>query len=564
MQLCLPYCQLKKGVHSGRIILWIATARSSPRLESVARFLETSFNVNQGRVWRKFHCVFNTRRVGAREEITEPASRKKPTPSLRHRLECPVEARTISFDGATMVRVDVRHSHKLSQELLELRMDPELRQILEEEARRNRYITTALLRSRAQEWVHEHFGAVDSLITTRQLHPSDDALSSIMTRMKSQRRLAKCDLQSLKSLQTTWLRQKPQDLFELHQTDSGFCVIYQSSFQHKMLLTFGSLVFGIDSTHRISLYNLSLFFLMVSTPLSHGQCCGMFIVEHETKDQIQFCLERLCPQGFAPKFAMLDKSAAEMAALRSAFPSIKLLLCQFHLHQAWIRALRASEYQIPTKQHQNIVYMLLLRLEKAATESEFQQAAKEFKSRIRHISTRFEQYFENEWLHDTRMWAFYHRTQFHGGYNTNNFNESFNSAVKADLGSRYHRLRLDDVVTQLLQATFPMLNHKFANLHQRAVRDNLSKPSEFGNFGPAFRAMLEVSKARGSSMDASAVSIKSPSVSDQFQVKSSRENISYDVDLSIGACNCPFFLFHNVACKHIFAVLHHYGLIDKR
>ena len=79
----------------------------------------------------------------------------------------------------------------------------------------------------------------------------------------------------------------------------------------------------LDATYKTCRLNLPLFFLVVKTNV--GYCCvGSFIVQNEDAASITEALHKVRQiiekDGIAIKAFMIDKSAAEMKALKQVFP----------------------------------------------------------------------------------------------------------------------------------------------------------------------------------------------------------------------------------------------------
>lgn len=86
-------------------------------------------------------------------------------------------------------------------------------------------------------------------------------------------------------------------------------------------------------------YGLKLFTVMVKDRLGRGHAVCFFITQDETTATIREALSLLkdVSGGIQPAAVMLDKCAAEIKAVKDVFPDADILLCRFHVRQAWHR-----------------------------------------------------------------------------------------------------------------------------------------------------------------------------------------------------------------------------------
>lgn len=126
------------------------------------------------------------------------------------------------------------------------------------------------------------------------------------------------------------------------------------------------------------------------------------ITESEEQGEIvQFmeAIEQSCG-GFLPRSIMMDKSKAEMAAMRKL--NIHFLLCFFHLLQDWERFLRTcksgvSGVSLEAKKARREILDDVKRLKQSSDRSIFIKRVAEFKIKWARCPAVL-QYLEKEWI----------------------------------------------------------------------------------------------------------------------------------------------------------------------
>eukprot|EP00967_Tisochrysis_lutea_P098552 scaffold145644_cov15-Tisochrysis_lutea.AAC.1 len=214
---------------------------------------------------------------------------------------------------------------------------------------------------------------------------------------------------------------------------------------------------------------------------------------------------------------MVDKSKAEENAIAEAFgEGVKILLCDVHRLQAWWRYIIAGHNGVK-KEHQAELYYDLRAVANA-------MSFVELESRLQHLkqspawksNPKVRYWLESHWLNCMPAWVAGHRTECHGGQNTNNHLEAMNRVFKAKwLGDR-HDKRLDSLLQTYMTVIIPFYIHKYRR-----------------------NQMLSISFTEQMS--------GTPSEMDSFREVCVR--LLFDDAQSIKPSLHP--------CKHIFAVLHH-------
>ena len=92
--------------------------------------------------------------------------------------------------------------------------------------------------------------------------------------------------------------------------------VHMFSWQRRLLERYGNEMCLLDATYKTCRYSLPLFLLCVKTSVDY-QVVATFIIMNETAEDIAEALTMIkekCP-GWKPKFFMVDKSDAEIAAI---------------------------------------------------------------------------------------------------------------------------------------------------------------------------------------------------------------------------------------------------------
>ena len=120
-------------------------------------------------------------------------------------------------------------------------------------------------------------------------------------------------------------------------------LVLQEEWQKHILERYGNTISLIDATYKTTQYDLPLFFICVRTNVGY-MVVAEFVVQSEQSDKIREAIEiiKQWNPNWNPAYFMCDYSEAELLALESCFPSVKLYLCDFHREQAWERWTKKS------------------------------------------------------------------------------------------------------------------------------------------------------------------------------------------------------------------------------
>lgn len=141
--------------------------------------------------------------------------------------------------------------------------------------------------------------------------------------------------------------------------DKKLLWIHQEQWQQELLIQYGNAISMIDATYKTTKYDLPLFFVCVKT--NTGYCVvAEFIVECEDALSIQEAIEVLKSWNLKwnPNFFMTDYSEAEMLAIESSFPGIKINICDFHREQAWERWVKDHHHNLDQSQAEQLLDLL--------------------------------------------------------------------------------------------------------------------------------------------------------------------------------------------------------------
>ncbi|PIK39505.1 hypothetical protein BSL78_23659 [Apostichopus japonicus] len=134
--------------------------------------------------------------------------------------------------------------------------------------------------------------------------------------------------------------------------------------------------------------------------------------------------------GWPPSYFMVDNCQAEINALEIPFPDCKVILCDFHREQAWIRWMRASKHGLLGASDD--ILLLLRRIAQATTQESCDAAlAKLHISSYWRDNKTFREWIHNTWLKNAQKWAWiYRQDRFNMNINTNNGIECQNRTLK--------------------------------------------------------------------------------------------------------------------------------------
>jgi hypothetical protein len=307
---------------------------------------------------------------------------------------------------------------------------------------------------------------------------------------------------------------------------------------HKNIKQSAELVF-VDSTGTVDKDGHRVFQILTHNEIG-GLPLGILITESETTSTIttalQMLLELVGSEGFfgrgarGPDLFMTDDCDAEKRSLNSIWPSAVVLLCTFHVLQAFWRWVLNTKHGIPANERPTLFY-LFKDIVYATTEEKCvdcyntlvaDRQAKKHPTYLKHV--------EDLWKRK-EDWVLFFRSEQHmlvRGNNTNNYVEAAMRILKDNVLERvkaFNVVQLTDFIVTRLDSYYERKLLDGAN--NRCPRKTNSFPAASATI---MSGIVRIGETR-------------------FSVPSQTTSDSYMVDLSIRVCTC---VAGNTgaACKH--------------
>lgn len=149
----------------------------------------------------------------------------------------------------------------------------------------------------------------------------------------------------------TWLRQNTYHVDTIVGPNDEPGMVFMNPVRLENLHQHGFAVL-MDSTHKTNHYDWKLFTLYVRTPSNTWVSGANFLLQRETADSIELALRRVkchCStsgKAWAPRYFVIDQSAAEESGILRAFPGlsagemiVSVFYCRVHLMRTLMRKL---------------------------------------------------------------------------------------------------------------------------------------------------------------------------------------------------------------------------------
>lgn len=205
-------------------------------------------------------------------------------------------------------------------------------------------------------------------------------------------------------------------------------VIIMTEKMKYMLKTYGSVTL-MDGTYKTSTWGLPVVILTVVNAQNTAYPACFAIVSSETNDSIMELLlhvKQLVPE-WVPETFMVDKSDAEMYAIKMIFPLAAILLCYFHVKQAWMRWIRKSDNGVGEEGNRQELYNLLEAICHASTFEAMEGGILKLTDSRFFKNAKVQNLWNTEWGNCLELWVGAHRARvFNRGIDTNNPAESLN------------------------------------------------------------------------------------------------------------------------------------------
>lgn len=316
-------------------------------------------------------------------------------------------------------------------------------------------------------------------------------------------------------------------------------------------------VLVMDCTYKIDNLNMHCASLLCLDNHGEGRPVAHCILTHENQETYKAMLDHFVQNNSLAITSLasilVDKDFAEIRAIQTCLPGVRIALCLWHVQCAINRKIRAEHLSEDrteqlTKQVKRMIY--------APTEEHFKTQLSLFNSMTEDL-IKFKEYFKRHWLTCIPEWALHARqdmTNF--GQRTTNTIESFHQKLKLSLSSsssiarclrtliEFSKKKAEDrqraAIAQSGKITYSLLDsspitNSLLNLFTKYAATIMIK-----QFTEA-KTMTKWNIKRGSS-DASATV--------------STSGKSYTINFApIFNCTCLFNTNHNMICRHGFKYL---------
>ena len=303
----------------------------------------------------------------------------------------------------------------------------------------------------------------------------------------------------------------------------------------------------VDSSSSMDRYNLSVFLL--STSHSGGALpLGAMIVSDESATTVQDSLSQLLTilpkKAFfnaenGPNIIMTDDCESQRQALTATWPKAKMLLCVFHVLQAFWTWLHDGKNKVH-KEHRQVLMSKIKELVYAQSEqtlnSKYQQLASD--STVK-LYPKFVQHIKNYWPKRER-WALCFRSELMTrGNNTNNYAEAGIKVLKEQVFSRIKAYNLLEMVSFVIDVMEMYYQRRLLHL----ANNQIDRYITLRFCGLKLHTVpLETIKRHEGDLD------------HIFYVNSrSERGLIYTIDMHLGTCSCPQGI-NGAPCSHQAAI----------
>jgi hypothetical protein len=353
--------------------------------------------------------------------------------------------------------------------------------------------------------------------------------------------------------------------FHVPLSNGRTMIIYMSEEQKRMLARFGCIV-GMDATYSCDMWGLPLFVLVVVNAQNEGYPAAYFWISSETTEAIAEALvyiKMLVPE-WKLEVMIMDHSTAEINAIEQVFPHVFILLCDFHIKQAWQRWLSCGDNQVGDKLCRMQAYTLLSRILEGSTMVEMQAALTEWEAYLMDAKNPGRSaWWKTTYADCMKMWCHAYRANvFTRGINTNNHNESLNKALKCYLILRSD-LKIASMLRELQQVIQPVYDTKHAKSQSQelAVTHQTKYSSILKQQDKLFpkKVLIQMNRRVKASQQISLTSVEVVKHAELYKFKADKGGGYYSTDIKHGMCECLDFKHRRLICKHMFRAL---GMCD--
>ncbi|KAL5022779.1 hypothetical protein ScPMuIL_001934 [Solemya velum] len=386
----------------------------------------------------------------------------------------------------------------------------------------------------------------------------------------------------------TWKRDFPLDhfFFQLSSSeDHGFpkpmLFVHQTIFQQMLLKKYGNEFVLIDSTYKVTKYDIPLFLLCVATNVGYSGMAS-FLTERETTEQISSALKitlewnpEWTPQSFMSDFdgriiSSLESVFTDLNFLDATFPSLLSLLitlpqsdvytCDFHREQAWQRWLKKRDY----KDSKEEILTLLRSIAESESEEDYETSVEKLRSSQHYTRHKeLENWLEKFWFPQKKRWVyFYRKKSLNIRIRTTNGVEAQHSVLKRKYLKTCSSARsLCSCIRTIVKEFIPGDQEKYIKKNVESMPESKQYAEGIPNFlkNRPRQFVLHSMKRYGLIPDDD---IESLPEGDLFHVKSETGTTLYLCDMAIPSCSCLDFKKTYWLCKHLLGVMQHYPAYD--
>jgi len=161
----------------------------------------------------------------------------------------------------------------------------------------------------------------------REMDRTDDGIVLMQTCVRHQSDI----ILSTQNLSTLSDADRGEDFeCKIDVPNADLMFVYQSTEMRRLYRRYGSLLVVLDALYRADRYPLPVFFLLVRTNVNY-QVAAVLVVQQETRSSLSNALHiiRGWNSDVNPRFALVDFSQEEVAALEDTFPGYCTFCCCF-------------------------------------------------------------------------------------------------------------------------------------------------------------------------------------------------------------------------------------------
>ncbi|KAL3701242.1 hypothetical protein R1sor_019264 [Riccia sorocarpa] len=329
---------------------------------------------------------------------------------------------------------------------------------------------------------------------------------------------------------------------------SEFLLALQSPWQQRQMLRFShNSVMAMDSTFATNAYGFPFFTLVVFDQHQMGLPVAWCIQASEGAHQIETFLLHVKNSALRrmpdwnPSTFITDCCDAEVRAIRTVFPSAKVIFCSWYVRRAWKTNLikKVSDRRLVAEMN-----VELGRIMYARTMDEVISLWDAFKLTY-DSEVRFLQYMEGEWMSRIDTWMSHLRTMRRENQNTNGAVEAWHQTYKKALARVVGALnarRCDRILEVLFQNILPYFWYNMRRKQRGRV------------INYKIEAVILSSVHAALEMDDSSIRFHTAPQSHMYATvqncsDADRVYLVEDIYNNSPSCNCPWGVHGNM-CKH--------------